>query len=199
MKETLTDWLGTFWKILILPTPETFRTESKKADGKFASAVGWLVFLAVYLYILIGVVLARVTLSIPTFLGLALAVPLAVILAASAMSFILQRVFERKGYLFDKVMYLGVSVLVPVFFVFASLSLFIPANIFVFITYIFLFYQVALLTIGIKVIADIEYWQAFVSVFLSSVVGLAAFVITLLLIRASITPPETITSINSSR
>lgn len=192
MKETLIDWLGTFWKVLILPTPETFLTEAKKADGKFASAVGWLVFFALYLYVIASIAINREPLSIPTLLTALLVIPLSVILFASAMHFVYQRAFHRKAYLYDKILYMTVSVLFPIFFIFTLLSLFVPENIFLLLAYILFFYLVALLTIGMKTLAKIEYWQALVCVTLSIFAAIAAGGITTLAIYATIAPTATL-------
>jgi hypothetical protein len=193
LKDTLIDWLGTFGKVLTLPTPDTFLAEAKKANGKFASAVGWLVFYAVYIYVLASILIGKM-LSIPALLMVVLVIPVVVILATTAMNFIFQRAFHRKEYLYDKILYITVAVLFPVFFILTFLSLFIPGPIFAILAFILLFYQVALLTIGMKTIADIEYWQALVTVLLSIIVGILAGAIVFLSISATIAPPRLIKS-----
>jgi hypothetical protein len=194
MKETLIDWLGTFWKVLTLPTPKTFLAEAKKADGKFASAIGWLVFYAVYIYTLASLAFGRL-LAVSTLLTVMLVVPLAVLLFTSAAHFICQRLLRRKEYLYDKMLYLTVAILLPVFLIIAPLSLFLSGGVFQLLAFILLFYQVALLTIAIKTTADIEYWQALVTVFLSIVVGILVGGIIFILIRATVAPP----GINNSK
>ena len=52
MANTLKDWFGTFWRILVSPTPRTFTEEAEKAEDKFISAIGWTVFVAFYSYLL---------------------------------------------------------------------------------------------------------------------------------------------------
>jgi len=188
MKETLIDWLGTFWKVLTLPTPKTFLAEAKKADGKFVSAVGWLVFLAIYLYIMASIAVDRTPLSVSILMTLALGIPCAVILATSTAHAICRRVFRRKEYLYDKMLYIVVAILFPIFLIFSPLSIFIPGSVFAFLIFILLIYQVALLTIAITTIAGIEYWQGLVIVFLSLLVGILAFGTTFILIRATISP-----------
>jgi len=193
MKDTLIDWLGTFWKVTTIPTPDTFLAEAKKADGKFASAVGWLVFYAIYIYALASIVTGTMQ-SIPAFMMLVLVIPVAVILATIAMNFFFQRVFRLKKYLYDKILYITVAVLFPIFFIFTCISLFMQGPIFALLTFIVLSYLVALLTIGMKTIADIEYWQALVCVAVSIVVGILAGVIVSLAISAMITPPGLVKS-----
>jgi hypothetical protein len=188
--DTLIDWLGTFWKALTNPTPDTFLAEAKKADGKLGSAVGWLVFYAIYIYSLASIAFGRLA-AIPTLLTVVLVVPLVVLVFTSAAHLICQRLFHRKKYVYDKLFYLTVAILFPIFFIFAPLSFFLPPNVFVFVYFILLLYQAAQLTIAIKAIADIEYWQALVTVFLSIVAGIVACGLTLILIYATITVPTT--------
>lgn len=189
MKDTVIDWLGTFWKVLVSPTPEMFLQEAKKANGKFASAVGWLVFYAIYVYVLASIAINRAPLSVPTLLAAILVIPLSVLLFTSAIHFISQRMFRHKEYLYDKILYMTVSVLFPIFFIFTLLSLFLPENIFRFVSFILLLYPVALLTIGLKSIADIEYWQALLNIFLSILVAILVGGITAITIYATVAGP----------
>src|SRR6187551_1250790 len=100
MKQTLIDWLGTFWQVIVSPTPKTFLKEAKKADGKFSSALGWLVACAIYLIIITSI--AAQSFSIPTMLTVLILLPLAVILFTSVLNFICQRAFRRKAYIYDQ-------------------------------------------------------------------------------------------------
>ncbi len=78
MKQTLLDWLGTFWRVLVAPTPKTFLQEAKKADGKFASAVVWLVVYALCVFGAASVVAGSV-LDIPALLTILFLIPVVVI------------------------------------------------------------------------------------------------------------------------
>lgn len=198
MKNTLIDWLGTFWKVLTAPTPQTFLMEAKKADGKFASAMGWLVFLGIYLYAVASIAVNRAPLSAPILLTFTLGIPLAVILATSTAYALCRRVFRRKEYLYDKMLYTVVAVLFSIFFTFSPLSIFIPESIFAFVSFILFFYLVALVTIAMKTIVNIEYWQALVIVFLSMVTAILSGIITIVLIQATVSPAGTINSVNNT-
>jgi hypothetical protein len=189
IRDTFSDWLETFWKVIVSPTPKTFLAEAKKADGKFASAVGWLVFFAVYFYILANIVIAPLGFS--ELITVAVALPLAFVLLTSAMHFTYQRLAHRKEYLYDKMLYMSVSILLPLQFIFVHAALLLPERLTVALSYALLLYQIALLTVAIKHIANIKYWQALVSVFISIVAGIAVALITLLLIYSTIVPPET--------
>ncbi|MGC1375491.1 MAG: hypothetical protein WA821_04675 [Anaerolineales bacterium] len=193
MKDTLIDWLGTFWKALTSPTPETFLAEAKKADGKFASAVGWMVFYGIYVYTLTSIAFGKL-MAIPILLTVVLVAPLSTLLFSSAAYFICQRLFRKKEYVYDKLLYLTVSISLPIFLIITPIFLFSPGWVLALLSFILLFYQAAMLIIAIKTIADIEYWQALVGVFLSIVVGILAGVIAFLAISATITPPRLIKS-----
>jgi hypothetical protein len=188
MKETLLDWFGTFWKVLISPTPQTFLQEVKKAEGKFASALAWLVFYAIYMVAMASLAI-RDLLSVPTLLTVVCLIPLTVILFTSVINFICQRIFHRKEYIYDQLLYITVSVLLPVFIIFAPISAFVDANIFKILIFILLFYQAAVLTVGVKTVANIAYWQAFVTVVFSIIAGIVISGILYILILSTVSPP----------
>lgn len=177
MNATLQDWLGTFWKVLVSPTPRTFLAEAGKASDKFSSAVAWLVIFAIYTYI-VGL-LGIAPLSVSALVADVLLVPLVVILFTSAMHFVYQRISGRKVYLYDKLLYLTVAILLPLQVVLLPVSLFAPDMIFLILIYALFLYQVALLVIALKTIAQIEYWRALVSVFAAIVAGVFVFLCTL--------------------
>lgn len=186
MKETLFDWFGTFWKILISPTPSTFREEAQKAPGKFGSASVWLFLFSIYLAILINWALEG-TLTLPNIVTIIVLIPLVVMLFAAVLNLLCRRMFNRKDH-FDELLYIGVAVLVPIFVIFAPLAAFIAPQIFSLLGFILMLYQVAQLTIAVKTIVNIEYWQAFVTVFLSIMVGIVLGFIAFVLIVATVSP-----------
>jgi len=197
MLKTLMDWLGTFWKVLTLPTAETFRQEAKKAEGKFTSALGWLVFYAVYLYILASLSIVHGLLSVPTLIAALLVLPLTVILFTSTAYYLCKRISRQKETLYDQMFYLFVTILLPVFFVMPLLVILFSRDIFELLGFVLLFYQVALLTIATKALAGIEYWQALVVVFFSLVAAILAGIIALITIYATIASPESINRTNN--
>lgn len=187
MKQTLFDWLGSFWKVLIAPTPQTFLEEAKKADGKFPSAVAWLVFYAIYFFLMSSLLTGKV-LDIPTLLILIFLIPLPVILLVSVLNFICQRLLHRKKYIYDRLLYITVSILIPIFIIFVPLQIFIAPDVFPILGFILLLYPVALLTIAVKGIAEIEYWQAFVAIVFSIIAGIISGFIVYLFIVSTISP-----------
>ncbi len=172
--EILKDWLSTFWRILISPSPKTFAEEAEKAENKFSSAVGWAAFIALYSYLFVSLA-ARSAVS-PSLLIIALlVVPLVVVLVPSATHFMLQRVFHQKQYLYDKVLYIYAAILV-LFQLIINPALLLPTNVSRVLNYLLIAYQFILLVIATKAIAKIEYWQAVVTILISVVVGALVFV-----------------------
>ena len=175
--ETLRDWLTTFGKILVSPTPTTFQTEAQKGEGKFPSAVGWLVFFSVYYFIFFSMAVNQVLFT--TLIALVLALPLSIVLFTSAMHFVHQRIFQRNQYLYENLMYINVAILLPlqmiympVWTILLSTSL---AAINTILYYVILFYQILLLVIAVKTIINLKYWQAVVTVFISIIFASLTF------------------------
>lgn len=188
MKKNLFDWFGTFLDLLATPTPKTFREEAAKADGKFSSAVGWLVFYALYICVMASIAVGQV-LPVLTMMTIVISIPMGVILFVSAMNFICQRVLHRKQYIYEKLLYLTVAILLPVFVVVAPISITVPASILRIIIFVGVLYQVGMLTIMLKSIANIAYWQAFVTVFVSLLAGIVLGFVIYILVVATISPP----------
>lgn len=167
--ETFKDWIYTFWRVLILPTPKTFLAESQKADGKFTSAVGWLIFFVVYIFIFSIFIFKQVLIT--GFVGMILVIPLTIILFTSAMHFVYQRMFKRKQFIYDKLIYLNTAILLSIQFLFVPLStLFLPVStvtINSILSYGILLYQFILITIAFKSISNLKYWQASITVVIS--------------------------------
>jgi hypothetical protein len=178
------DWLGTFWKVIVSPTPKTFLAEAQKAPDKFSSAMGWLVFFAIYLYGVVTIGIAP--LPIAALISAVLLIPLVVILLTSAMHFVCQRVFHQKKYFYDKLLYITVAILLPIQFIFAPVTLFLPEKFSLALIYVLLLYQIVLLALALKTIANLEYWQALVTVFISVVVGILAFLCSIPFIMSTV-------------
>lgn len=167
LNETLTDWLTTFWKVLKSPTPKTFISESQKAEGKFPSAVAWLVFFTVYIFIFSIFLLGQI--FITGFIGLILVLPLSAVLFSSVMHFFYQRVFKGRQYIYDKLIYLNTAILLSLQFLYVPVSAFvlvpllsITSNAIVFA--VVLFYQFILIMIAFQSVTRLHFWQAAVTV-----------------------------------
>lgn len=179
--ETLADWLTTFWRILISPTPGTIRAEAQKAEGKFSSAVGWLAFFAVYVFVFYVIATKQVL-----FTGLIvvmLALPLSVVLFTSAIHFVNQRIFKQKQYLYEKLMYINVAILLPIQMIYtpiwAILALRSWTTINSVLSYVVLLYQIVLLVIAVKTLTNLKYWQAVITVFISMIIASLVFLCTI--------------------
>ncbi|HSD83957.1 MAG TPA: hypothetical protein VLG46_08875, partial [Anaerolineae bacterium] len=77
--------------------------------------------------------------------------------------FVLQRVFHRDQYLYDKLLYIYTAILV-LFQVISVPAFFLPAGIASFLTYLLVAYQFVLLVLATRAIAGVMYWQALVTV-----------------------------------
>jgi hypothetical protein len=173
LSETLKDWFGTFWQILILPTPKTFVDESEKANKKFGSAVSWVIFIILYSYLISAI--AGYVLDFTLFIIGALIFPLVIILASSASHFVLQRFFHRKQYLYDKILYIYTAIFVLFQFIINPIIFFSPPTVSIF-NYILIAYQFILLIIATKAIAKVKYWQATITVITALIIGVIIFI-----------------------
>jgi hypothetical protein len=175
--EILKDWLGTFWRILVSPSPATFVKEAEKAENKMASAIGWAVFISFYSYLL--PLMKGPTFKFTILLYGVLIFPLVIILVPSATHFMLQRLFHRKQYLYDRLLYIFTAILVLFQLIVNPIGYFAPPAIASALSYILIAYQFVLFVIAVKAIAKIKYWQSVVSVFASIAAGALIFVCTL--------------------
>jgi hypothetical protein len=169
LSETLKDWLYTFWKILISPTPNTFIQESEKAENKFSSVIGWSIFIAIYAYIVPAI--AGYPFDFTILILSLIILPLVIVLVPSATQFILQRAFHRKQYLYDKLLYIYAAILILFQLIINPISFFVPSNTAAIFNYILVVYQFVLLVIAVKAIANINYWQAIITILFSVIVG----------------------------
>lgn len=168
--ETLTDWLRTFWELLTSPTPKTFISESKKAKGKFRSAVAWLMVFAVYSFIFSIFLLGQA--FIAGFVGMLVVIPLTVILFSFVMNFVYQRLFKGKQSIYEKLLYLNTGILLPIQFLFVPVStlVLVPLASITFnaiVTDVVLFYQFALIMIAFQSITSLRFWQTAITVTIS--------------------------------
>lgn len=188
MKQTLLGWLESFWKVLIIPTPKTFRQEAQKADGKFASALGWLVFFAIGI-IVAGSIIQQSMLNFQSMLTAIILLPLAIVFFTTVLNFICQRIFHCKAYIYDKLLYITVAIL-PAFILYLPFIGLMPADVFAISSFALFSYQVVLLIIAVKTIVQLELWQALVAVTFSIAAGILIGFVIFLLIVSTISPPE---------
>ena len=174
MANTLKDWFGTFWRILVSPTPRTFTEEAEKAEDKFISAIGWTVFVAFYSYLL--PLIKGPTFNFTLLIYSLLIFPLVIVLVPSAAHFVLQRLFHQRQYLYDKILYLYAAILILFQLIIAPITYFAPQNIALALNYFSMAYQFVLFVIATKSIANIKYWQAVVTIMCSIVAGAVIFI-----------------------
>jgi hypothetical protein len=172
--EILKDWFITFGKILVRPSPNTFREEAEKANGKLISSILWVVFSVIFThsfnYIVHGTY-QDAFMIVATILF----VPIAFLFMVFCIHFLYQRLFHRKKDHYDEILYLAVAIFVPFGILPEFISL-IPALNVSWLTFVFIIYQVLLLIIAVKAITNLRVWQASVVVVLGVIVGAAGFI-----------------------
>ncbi len=110
--QTLRDWLITFGMIIVRPLARTYVSEAAKSNGKFPSAVAWMVFYAIVLQVN-GSLLGDQAFSVPLTLVAILLLPLAILLFVFCLQFVYRRVFSRAEDHYDELLYLVVGNFVP--------------------------------------------------------------------------------------
>ena len=167
----LTNWLESFWKILIFPSTKTFAKEAEKANGKFGSSVAWLVFLAVYIVCIAMLLVKDYPFNFLLLIVLVMAIPAAVVTLTSAMHLVYQRVFHGKQYIYDALLYITTIILIPFQMIAIPLSLAVPVEIGNPIFDLMQLYQLALLVWSLTVISKLKLWQAAITVLIGTTVG----------------------------
>jgi hypothetical protein len=176
--EVLNDWLITFGMIAIKPLPETFVIESKKAKGKFSTAIAWVAIVAVLIDI--QTMLIKNYFSVSKILKSVLFMPIVVLFAVFSIHWLYQRLFGRKKDLYSELLYLIVGIFVP-FVVISFLVNQIPI-IGEALFWITLAYPLILTVIAVKTMTKLKIWQSVLIIFLGSVVAVIGyFVIPILL------------------
>jgi hypothetical protein len=172
------DWLSTFGMIIARPLPETFLVEAKKAKGKFAGAVAWIAFVAVFAEANVLILLERFSFS--RILKALLFTPIVFILSVFCIHMFYQKFFGRKKYYDEELLYLIVGIFVP--FMLASI---LVSNIPIVggvVSWIIFAYAVILTVIAVKAITKLKIWQSVIVVFSGLVVAaIGYFVIPLLI------------------
>ena len=148
--------------------------EAEKAKNKFASAIGWTVFVAFYAYLL--PLIKGSTFNFTVLIYSLLIFPLVIVLVPSATHFVLQRFFRQKKYLYDKLLYVYAAILILFQLIVSPIAYFVPQNIASVLNYFFITYQVVLFVIATKSIANIKYWQAIVTTICSLAAGALIFI-----------------------
>lgn len=176
--EVVKDWLVTFSRIIIKPLPQTFVVESKKAKGKFASAVAWIALTAVVVQLIIYNLGGFFSLS-----GLIQAfvfTPIVFLFFVYCMHAFYQKFFGRKKYYDEEMLYLSVGIFVP-FVLVGFLIAYIPVVGGV-LSSIVLVYPVILTVIAVTAITKLKIWQSVIVVFSSLVLAAIGYFIIPILI-----------------
>ncbi len=165
--EVAKDWLVTFSRIIVKPSPQTFVAEAQKAKGKFASAIAWVAFTAVVVQLIIYNLGGFFSLSklIKAFLF----TPIVFLFFVFCMHNFYQKFFGKKKYYDEEMLYLSVGIFAP--FVLAGfLVTYIPVVGGV-LSWIALVYPVILTVIAVTAITKLKIWQSVIVVFSSLVLA----------------------------
>ncbi len=176
--ESVKGWLITFWRVLVLPTSNTFAAESKKAKRQFGGSVAWLALFGIFVYA-IGSITLKEPLSLSILVVAILLIPITVIFFTTAMHFFYQRVFHKKQYLYDEFIYLCTAILISIQVVYMLLGFILPDDFLIYLNYIVYLYQLYLVVVAYKTLTNLNYWQSIVSVVLSLGVGILVFFCTM--------------------
>jgi hypothetical protein len=178
--DVIKDWLITFGMIMIKPSPQTFVIESKKAKGKFLTALAWVAFAAIAIDI--QTLIINNYFSISKILKSLLFMPIVVLFSVFCIHLLYQRLFGRKKDLYSELLYLIVGVFVP----FVLISIFVNHIPVVgeMLYWVVLAYPLILTIIAVKTITKLKVWQSIVIVFLGSVVAVISYFIFPILITS---------------
>ncbi len=181
MEATLKDWLGSFWKVTIYPARVTFINESVKAKGKTASAIGWLLFLTVFV-LLYNYAVFKFVFPVLVIILTFILFPLDSFFLVFWLDTVSRKVFKCKISYYDEFLYLGVVIAVVGQILFSILNL-IPAVRGYYLLWASYLYPIVLLIIAVQSLTKLKVWQAFVTVILSVILAFIAFIcITVLLL-----------------
>lgn len=165
MEATLKDWLGSFWAILIHPSESTFLEESRKAQGKMGSAVGWLLFMTVFLHVY-NYAVFNFFYPVYAVISSFILIPLDFFFLSFCLDTIYRKVFHRKKTYYDEFLYLWVAIFI-VSHVFILLLTLIPAVRDSFLSWALYLYPIVLLIVAVKSLTKLKAWQATLTVALS--------------------------------
>ncbi len=167
--EVAKNWLVTFSRIIIRPLPQTFVVESQKAKGKFTSAMAWIALTAVIVQFLSG------SFSLSKLIKAFLFTPIVFLFFVFCMHAFYQRLFGKKKYYDEEMLYLSVGTFVP-FVLVGFLTTYIPVIGGV-LSWIALAYPVILTVIAITAITKLKTWQSAIVVFSSLVLATIGYFI----------------------
>lgn len=169
MEATLKDWLGSFWNILIRPSQSTFFDEAQKAQGKTGSAVGWILFLTIFIH-LYNYVAFNYVYPIYVIISSFILLPLDIFILTFCMDTICRKVFHRRRSYYDEFLYLWVVIFVISQVIIVVLSL-IPAIRDNYLSWVLFLYPIGLLTVAVKSLTELKIWQAAITVVLSVILA----------------------------
>jgi hypothetical protein len=170
--DNLRDWLITFSMIVIRPFPQTFITEAKKAQGKFSSAIVWLVAIVIATHLSSYLVFQRMSHPATILLSI-LFIPIAFLFFVFCLHRLYQLLFGRKKELYQEFLYLTVGIFVP--FILLNLCVSFLPEVGEILSWVTLLYPIVLTFLAVKAITNLRFWQSIVIVLLSLLLATAGF------------------------
>jgi hypothetical protein len=165
MEATLKDWISSFWKILIHPSESTFLNESQKAQGKTGSALNWLLFMTVFIYVFNYAVFNYIY-PIYVIISSLILIPIDFFILAFCLDAVYRKFSRRKKMYYEEFLYLEVVIFIVSQMLILLLSL-IPAVRNTNLLWVLFLYPVVLLIVAVKSLTKLRVWQATIAVILS--------------------------------
>jgi len=175
------EWLISFGKVLINPTPQTFREIASNSDRKFRAAVLWMVVFCCFLY-LFSVLTSGVVLSTVPLLLFMLVIPSGILFWVFCMHLVYRLLFRGRFNLYDGLVCAAVCILIPVNLVRALLLVIPFAG--PLLSWLVIAYQVILVVVAVQAITHLKYLQAILAVVVSSLITAGAiYLLSIFLLR----------------
>ena len=165
--------LDHLFNILFKPIPGTYQKIAEDANGKLGESIIWLIILGPIMEISARneFNILRITISM-------FSVPLLILIFSNFLQLSLHKIFHRKKYLYDELLYASTLI-------FVVISLLQSILLFFFKTFwlnIFSIYGIILIIIAIKTYTNLKTWQAIVSTLISSILTVLAALCVLIFI-----------------
>ena len=160
------DWLTTMYRVVVSPKPDTFITESKKANGNFTSAIFWLLFLTLIFHVFIYIS-SQYVFPISSIIVTLIFVPLVFLFYVFSVDLFYKRLFNRKKNYYNELLYLMTSIFSP-FYIISLFTLLLPNKLGTILGWITTVYPILLVTLVLKSLVKLKFWQAITVILLAT-------------------------------
>jgi hypothetical protein len=167
------NWLTAFARILVRPTLSTFTELAEDSTEKFQGLVFWLLVSSLISYS-VGYLATRGGLSLPGAFLTIIIVPIGVLIWATCIHVIYQKVFKRKKDFHSELVYVLGCIAVIVLLL-NTLVVLLPA-IGTYLGYATYLYGLGLAAIAVHSITQLKIWETITTVVVGSLLGLGAVI-----------------------